>query len=113
MTARTTLAVRRLLTGIAYSLGPLLFVLSALPASAIQQIGYQSIIDFDEFDPGTTVITYGYNHFTITGGVVQAGVRNFPRIRRPMSTTAGSLRRRQATGTVSMGLTAGRSSARS
>ena len=78
MTARTTLAVRRLLTGIAYSLGPLLFVLSALPASAIQQIGYQSIIDFDEFDPGTTVITYGYNHFTITGGVVQAGSAEFP-----------------------------------
>jgi hypothetical protein len=78
VTARTTLAVRRLLTGIAYSLGPLLFVLSALPASAIQQIGYQSIIDFDEFDPGTTVVTYGDNNFTIRGGVVQAGSAEFP-----------------------------------
>jgi hypothetical protein len=78
VTARTTLAVRRLLTGIAYSLGPLLFVLSALPASAIQQIGYQSIIDFDEFDPGTTVVAYGDNNFTIRGGVVQAGSAEFP-----------------------------------
>jgi hypothetical protein len=78
MTARTTLTVRRLLTGMAYSLGPLLFGLSAFPASAIQQIGYQSIVNFDEFDPGTTIITYGFNNFMITGGEVQAGSAEFP-----------------------------------
>jgi hypothetical protein len=78
MTARTTLTVQQLLTGMAHALGPLLFGLSAFPASAIQQIGYQSIINFDEFAPGTTTITYGPNDFTITGGVVQAGSADFP-----------------------------------
>ena len=78
MTARTRLTVQRLLTGMAYALGPLLFGLSAFPASAIQQIGYQSIVDFDEFAPGTTTIIYGFNNFMITGGVVQAESAEFP-----------------------------------
>ena len=78
MTARTTLTVQRLLTGMAASLGPLLFILSAFPASAIEQNGYQSIINFDEFNPGTTIVAYGYNTFMITGGEVQAGSAEFP-----------------------------------
>jgi hypothetical protein len=78
MTARATLTIQRLLTGMAYALGPLLCGLSAFPASAIEQIGFQSVVNFDEFAPGTTTIIYGFNNFMITGGVVQAESAEFP-----------------------------------
>jgi hypothetical protein len=78
MTGRATLTIQRRLTGMAYALGALLCALSAFPASAIEQIGFQSVVNFDEFAPGTTTITYGPNDFTITGGVVQAGSADFP-----------------------------------
>jgi hypothetical protein len=78
MRVTSTPTVQRQLSGIAYALGLLLCGLFALPASAIEQIGFQSIINFDELASGTTTIKYGLNNFNITGGVVQAGSLEFP-----------------------------------
>ena len=53
----------------------------ASPASAIEQHGNQTIIDFDEFPVGTTTITYdigGPPPFMIFGGEVIAGNSMFP-----------------------------------
>lgn len=57
----------------------------ACPAIAIEQIGDQTIIDFDELPVGTTTITYdaGGFPFMIMGGEVIQGNQEFPAISLP------------------------------